>query len=149
MFVGNSCYQRVTANDGFRIRLGVAFIVVSKGILLFCIEQTRSDCVTNFVVIVIVLNLINKREKKKYQNEIIALEKTNELLSIYKKFNWACLNNESLFLNEYWIYAERFSLYELEFGTEATQSVTDKNLLLRGEIIVDRVGVLNFEIAPE
>ena len=76
-------------------------------------------------------------------------EKINELLFIYKKFNWACFNNEFLFLYEYWIYAERFSLYELEFGRVATQSVTDKNLLLRGEIIVDRVGVLNFEIAPE
>ena len=57
--------------------------------------------IVSIIVIVIVLNLINKREKKKYQNEIIALERDKNLIissSILSELNKveALVNNEKM-----------------------------------------------------
>lgn len=57
--------------------------------------------IVSVIAIVIVLNLINKREKKKYQNEIIALERDKNLIissSILSELNKveALVNNEKM-----------------------------------------------------
>ena len=57
--------------------------------------------IVSIIVIVIVLNLINKREKKKYQNEIIALERDKNLIissSILSELNKveALVNNDKM-----------------------------------------------------
>ena len=57
--------------------------------------------VVSVIIIVIVLNLINKREKKKYQSEIIALERDKNLIissSILSELNKveALVNNEKM-----------------------------------------------------
>jgi septation ring formation regulator len=57
--------------------------------------------IVSVIVIVIVLNLINKREKKKYQSEIIALERDKNLIissSILSELNKveALVNNEKM-----------------------------------------------------